>query len=57
MNQIRPYGEELTDKKVVKKVLRSLPPKYNHAVTAIEESTDLSDYSLNEPMGSLQAYE
>ncbi|XP_026400270.1 uncharacterized protein LOC113296152 [Papaver somniferum] len=40
-----------------KRVLRSLPSKFEHVVAAIEESKDLSDYSLNELIGSLQAHE
>ena len=57
VNQIRSYGEELSHQKIVEKVLRSLPSEYDHVVAVIEESTDLSDYSVNELMGSLQAHE
>ena len=57
VNQIKSLGEELTDQKVVEKVLRSLPPKFDHVVATIEESKVLSTYSLNELMGSLQAHE
>lgn len=38
VNQIRSYGEELSDQKIIEKVLRSLTPKYDHIVAAIEES-------------------
>lgn len=57
VNQIRSYGEELSHQKIVEKVLRSLPSKYDQVVVVIEESMDLSDYSVNELMGSLQAHE
>ncbi|XP_077212794.1 uncharacterized protein LOC143847890 [Tasmannia lanceolata] len=57
VNQIRTYGEKLDDQKIVEKVLRSLFPKFDHVVAAIEESKDLSTYSMNELMGSLQAHE
>ncbi|XP_048232873.1 uncharacterized protein LOC125370626 [Ricinus communis] len=57
VNQIRALGEELTEQKIVEKVLRSLPPKFDHVVAAIEESKDLSDYSLVELMGSLESHE
>lgn len=57
VNQIRSYGEDLKEQKVVEKVLRSLPAKYNFAVAAIEESKDLSSYTFVELMGSLQACE
>lgn len=38
-------------------MLRSLPSKFDHVVTAIGESKDLTVYSTNELMGSLLAYE
>ena len=57
VNQIRSLGEDLTDQKIVEKVLRSLTPKFDHVVAAIEESKDLSTLSLNQLMGSLQTHE
>ena len=38
VNQIKVCGDTIADKKVVEKVLRSLPQKFDHVVTAIEES-------------------
>lgn len=57
VNQLRSYGEEIYDQTIVKKVLRSLTPKFDHVVAAIEESKDLSTYSFDELMGSLQSHE
>nr|GEV28774.1 UBN2 domain-containing protein [Tanacetum cinerariifolium] len=57
VNQMRSYGEKVTDETVVAKVLRSLDPKFDHVVAAIEESKDLSVFSFDELMGSLQAHE
>ncbi|XP_026378211.1 uncharacterized protein LOC113272613 [Papaver somniferum] len=57
VNAIRSYGEELSDQKIVEKVLRSLHSKFEHVVVVIEESKDLSVYSLNKLIGSLQAHE
>lgn len=57
VNQQRAYGEDVTDQKVVEKVLRSLPDRWNHVVAAIEESKDLSTLSYDQLMGSLQAHE
>ncbi|GAV66781.1 DUF4219 domain-containing protein/UBN2 domain-containing protein [Cephalotus follicularis] len=57
VSQMKAYGEQLTDEIVVAKVLRSLTPKFDHVVAAIDESKDLSKFSFDELMGSLQAHE
>ncbi|KAH0711345.1 hypothetical protein KY289_007304 [Solanum tuberosum] len=57
VSQIRPYGEKVTDQTIVEKVLRSLTPKFDHVVAAIEKSKDLSVFSFDELMGSLQTHE
>ncbi|GKA12410.1 retrovirus-related pol polyprotein from transposon TNT 1-94 [Tanacetum coccineum] len=57
MSQMRSNGDSITDETVVAKVLRSLTPKFDHVVAAIEESKDLSIFSFDELMGSLQAHE
>lgn len=57
VSQMRSYGEKITDETIVAKVLRSLAPKFDHVVAAIEESKDLSKLSFDELMGSLQAHE
>ncbi|XP_058223045.1 uncharacterized protein LOC131332766 [Rhododendron vialii] len=57
VNQIKSHGEAIQDKKVVEKILRSLPPKFDHCVAAIEEAKDLSKMTMFELMGSLQAHE
>ena len=57
VNNIRLYGDTIEDKKIVQKVLRSLPPKFDHIVAAIEESKDLSKLTVIELTGSLQAHE
>ena len=52
VNKIRSYGDEIKDKKIIEKVLRSLPFKFDHVVAAIEESKDLSKFTLQELMGA-----
>ncbi|XP_015078146.1 uncharacterized protein LOC107021946 [Solanum pennellii] len=51
------YGEDISEETVVAKVLRSLTPKFEHIFAAIEESHDLSDYTFDELMSSLQDHE
>ncbi|KAA8523955.1 hypothetical protein F0562_010614 [Nyssa sinensis] len=57
VSQMRSYDEKISDETVVAKVLRSLTPNFDHVVSAIEESKDLSVFSFDELMGSLQAHE
>lgn len=57
ISQMRTYGANIMDQSVVEKVLRSLNPKYDHVVATIEESKDLSVFSFDELMRSLQAHE
>ncbi|KAK6255552.1 hypothetical protein SCA6_016857 [Theobroma cacao] len=54
---MKSYGEDISEETVVAKVLRSLTPKFEHIVAAIEEAHDLSNYSFDELMSSLQAHE
>ncbi|XP_074299618.1 uncharacterized protein LOC141630758 [Silene latifolia] len=56
VQQMKAYGEEMTNEHVVGKILRSLTPKFDHVVAAIEQTRDLETYSLDELVGSLQAH-
>ncbi|KAK3015550.1 hypothetical protein RJ639_006232 [Escallonia herrerae] len=56
VSQVRSYGEKISNETVVAKVLRSLTPKFDHVVPAIEEYKDLSIFSFDKLMGSLQAH-
>ncbi|KAA0043006.1 gag-proteinase polyprotein [Cucumis melo var. makuwa] len=49
--------EKMSDSRLVRKVLRSLPSKFNMKVTAIEEANDLSKMKLDELFGSLRTFE
>jgi len=57
INQIKSYGDTIEDKKIVQKILRSLPSKFDYVVAAIEEAKDLDKLTLVELEGSLQAHE
>lgn len=53
---MRTFDAKIDDQKTVEKLLRSLNSKYNYVIT-IEESKDLSAFSFDELMGSLQVYD
>ncbi|XP_039065065.1 uncharacterized protein LOC120210382 [Hibiscus syriacus] len=57
VNKMRSYGENINDQTIVAKILRSLTPKFDHVVAAIEESKDLETFTFDELMGSLQPHE
>ncbi|XP_059066133.1 uncharacterized protein LOC131857500 [Cryptomeria japonica] len=57
VNHLRTQGETISDHKIVEKVLRSLPPKFDPVVIAIDESKDLTTFKVAELIGSLQSHE
>ena len=50
-------GETISEPKVVRKVLRSLPKRFHAKITTIEESKDIDSIPLLELIGNLQIYE
>jgi hypothetical protein len=50
-------GKTISDVKLIRKILRSLPERYKIKVTTIEESKDLEEMNIEELVGSLQTYE
>ncbi|KAA0046908.1 putative gag-pol polyprotein [Cucumis melo var. makuwa] len=57
VNEMKRFGETISDEQVVEKILRSLDEKFNFIIVAIEESKDLSTISIDQLMSSLQAHE
>ena len=50
-------GEQISETKIVKKILRSLPERFHAKITTIEESNHLDSIPLTELIGNLQTYE
>ncbi|CAM8936993.1 unnamed protein product [Rhodiola kirilowii] len=57
VNNLNVNGEALEEQRVVKKVLRSLPAKFEYVVAAIEEGHDISKMSIDRLMSSLCSHE
>ncbi|XP_024028691.1 uncharacterized protein LOC112093781 [Morus notabilis] len=56
-NEAFALGEKISEEKLVRKVLRSLPRRFAYKVTAIEEAKDIQTMKLDELMGSLRTFE
>lgn len=57
VNQMKVLDDTILEAMVVGKVLRSMGAKYNHVVTAIEESRNITKLTLDELIGSLSSHE
>lgn len=57
VNLMKTCGEKITDQLLVEKVLRTLTPRFDHIVVAIEESKDLEALKLDESQSSIEAHE
>ncbi|GAA0144846.1 hypothetical protein LIER_05183 [Lithospermum erythrorhizon] len=56
-NESFSLGENMSNEKLVRKILRTFPKKFSHKVTAIEEAQDLTTMRLDELMGNLTTFE
>ncbi|KAA8541216.1 hypothetical protein F0562_025177 [Nyssa sinensis] len=57
LNQMKTSGEDISDARIVEKILISLPEKFDAIVAVVEETKDISKLSIQELMGSLKSYE
>lgn len=55
-NAMKNYGEAISNKMFVEKILRTLTPKFNHIVVAIEESKKIEEMKVQKLQGSLKAH-
>ena len=55
-NSFDSLGQKIFDEKFVRKIIRSLPKRFNMKVTAIEEAEDISSLMVDELIGSLQNF-
>ena len=56
-NSFDSLGEKISDEKLVRKILRSLPKRFDMKVTTIEEAQDINNMKVEELIGSLQTFE
>ncbi|KAK2356433.1 hypothetical protein QL285_093765 [Trifolium repens] len=56
-NSFEALGEKMLDEKLSRKLLRSLPKRFDMKVTAIEEAHDISTMKVDALVGSLQTFE
>jgi len=56
-NSFDSLGEKMSEEKLVRKLLRSLPERFDMKVIVIEEAQDISTLKVDELIGSLQNFE
>ena len=56
-NQMRSYGEQMSENTIVEKILRTLTEKFNYIVVSIEEYKDIDSLTIDELQSSLIVYE
>jgi transposase InsO family protein len=57
VNKMKIQGENVEERIVVEKILRSMPRKFNYVVCAIEESNNVETLCIDELQGSLLVHE
>ncbi|GAA0144188.1 hypothetical protein LIER_04700 [Lithospermum erythrorhizon] len=56
-NKLRTNGEEMKDRVIVEKILRTLSDPFTYVVISIEESHDIEEMSVDELQGTLSMHE
>ena len=50
-------GDKVRDITIIKKILCTLPSRFDYIVVFLEESKDLTEITINDLQSSLEAYE
>ncbi|XP_016191825.1 uncharacterized protein LOC107632671 [Arachis ipaensis] len=56
LNKMRVYREDMPDSKVVEKILRIMPMKYDHVVTTILEFHNMDTMTIAELQGTMESH-
>ncbi|CAJ2656906.1 unnamed protein product [Trifolium pratense] len=57
IHTMKSCGEEISEKMIVEKVMRTLTPNFDHVIVAIQEAGKVADMKLEDLVGSLEAHE
>ncbi|KAK3029519.1 hypothetical protein RJ639_037540 [Escallonia herrerae] len=57
VNEMKNNSDEITEKDILEKIMRTLSGRFDYVVTAIEESKDLNTKTLNDLQASLESNE
>ena len=57
INQLKSHGEAIEERRVVEKILKSLPPIFENFVMTLEEHIDMSTFTIDELQASLINHE
>ena len=56
-SKMRLHGDKMDDVTIIEKILRSMSPKFNYVVCAIEEANDIETMSIDELHSSMLVHE
>ena len=57
INQLKSHGETVEDQRVVEKILKILPPRFENLVVTLEEHTDTTMFTIDNLQASLINHE
>ena len=57
INKLKYHGEDIQEQRVVEKILKSLPPRFENLVVTLEEHIDMSTFTIDELQDSLINHE